>query len=490
MRPRGSLEPAPPFHDPAQSAAAVWDVWLSAVAGTLQIRHSAQLRLRELLAWARERSPFYRNRYRGIRVHEARLEELPVLTKSELMAHFDAVVTDPDISAARVRDFVADPRRAGHPFLGRYAVWSSSGTTGEPGLFLHDGRALAVYEALHAVRFRRLTSPSQVIAAWLAADRYALVSVTGHFAGCASVERLRLLYPWLAGQVRIFSILEAQAALAQQLNEYQPTLLATYPTVASLLADAQRAGQLAIHPREIWTGGEQLTAVQKAHIADAFDCAVHDDYGASEFLAIGWSCERGMVHVNADWVLLEPVDERYRTLPPGVASHTTLLTNLANRVQPLIRYDLGDSITWIDGACECGSPLPAIRVEGRCDDIVALTDAGGRAVKLLPLALTTVLEDAAGLFRFQLFQVGASALVLRIAPEASGADMARRSQRALDGFLRTQGLPNVRVEVETAPLQPHSATGKLRRVVARPGPGGEQACMDATRCPATDAADK
>ena len=490
MRPRTSPDRHPPFHNPAQSVAAAWDVWLSTLAGAQHVQQSAQRRLGELLAWARERSPFYHERYRGIRVREVPLENLPVLTKSELMAHFDAVVTDPDVSAGLVRDFVADPRRAGHPLLGRYAVWSSSGTTGEPGLFLHDGRALAVYEALHAVRFRRLTSPSQVVAAWLAADRYALVSVTGHFAGCASVERLRLLYPWLAGQARIFSILEAQPALAQQLNEYQPTLLATYPTVASVLADAQRAGQLGIHPREIWTGGEQLTAAQSAHIADAFGCAVHDDYGASEFLAIGWSCDRGMVHVNADWALLEPVDERNRPLPPGVASYTTLLTNLANRVQPLIRYDLGDSITLIDGACECGSALPAIRVEGRCDDVVTLTDASGRSVKLLPLALTTVLEDAAGLFRFQLFQVGASVLILRIAPEASGSDVARRSRRALDGFLRTQGLPNVRVEVETAPLQPHSATGKLRRVVAQPGPGGEQASTHATRYPATDVADK
>jgi hypothetical protein len=100
--------------------------------------------------------------------------------------------------------------------------------------------------------------------------------------------------------------------------------------------------------------------------------------------------------VNADWILLEPVDEHYRAVPRGVPSHTALLTNLANRVQPLIRYDLGDSVTLLDRACECGSPLPSIRVEGRCDDVIALRNASSESVKLLPLAITTVLEDRPG----------------------------------------------------------------------------------------------
>ena len=43
-------------------------------------------------------------------------------------------------------------------------------------------------------------------------------------------------------------------------------------------------------------------------------------------------------------MILEPVDRDYRPTPPGELSHTVLLTNLANAVQPIIRYDLGDSV--------------------------------------------------------------------------------------------------------------------------------------------------
>ncbi len=455
----------PAFYDLGQSLATGWDVWLSTQAGAEHIQQLGQHRLRELVAFARERAPFYRDLYRGMPVEGYRLTDLPVVSKPRLMEQFDAAISDGRVTNALVRRFLADERCAGHPLLDRYAVWTSSGSTGEPGVFVHDGRALAVYEALQAIRFRRLASPALFAAALLRDDRYALVGATGgHFAANATAERLRLLHPWLAERLHIFSILDPLAQLTQRLNAYQPTLMATYPTAASLLAEEQRAGRLRIRPREIWASGERLSSAQRTQIAETFGCEVLEDYGASEFLAIAWDCGRGVLHLNADWVLLEPVDADYRPVPPGAASHTALLTNLANRIQPLIRYDLGDSVTLLDGPCVCGSRLPAIRVEGRCDDLLALSDAAGRVVKLLPLALTTVLEDEAGVHRFQLVQVGATALVLRLAPEV--ADAAPRCRRVLGRFLKAQGLPDVRLAIATSGLERHPVSGKLRRVVA------------------------
>lgn len=81
-------------------------------------------------------------------------------------------------------------------------------------------------------------------------------------------------------------------------------------------------------------------------------------------------CDHGWLHVNSDWVVLEPVDADHAPTPPGIASHTVLLTNLANRVQPLIRCDLGDSVLARPDPCPCGSPFPAIRVQGRRDDVL------------------------------------------------------------------------------------------------------------------------
>ena len=157
---------------------------------------------------------------------------------------------------------------------------------------------------------------------------------------------------------------------------------------------------------EVWTGGETLSPAMRRRVQQGFGCRVANRYGASEFLAIASECDRGRMHLNSDWVILEPVDDRRRVLPPGERGTTTLLTNLANHVQPLIRYDLGDRVTLHAEACECGSHLPLIEVEGRCDDTLRVGLPGAPAVHVLPLAVSTVLEDDAGLFDFQLVQQG------------------------------------------------------------------------------------
>ena len=455
-----------PLLDTLQSLEAAWDVSSAMLGGAAHVEQLAQRRLRDLVAFARASSPFYRQLYRRLPEDVAAPAHLPVVTKRDLMTHFDAVLTDRDLTVESIGRFIADPQRVGQPLQDRYAVWTSSGSTGEPGIFIHDGHALAVYEALELIRFRGLASPATLAAACLTGDRFALVAATGgHFAGHATAERLRWAYPWLTENVRVFSILQSTAELASQLDAYQPTLLATYPTAASLLAEEQNAGRLAIGPREIWSGGERLSNAQRTQIEGTFGCTVRDGYGASEFLSIAWDCGRGSLHVNADWVILEPVDAGGRPVPPGVPSHSVLLTNLANRVQPLIRYDLGDSVTFLEEPCECGSAFPAMRVEGRCDDVLVLQDAAGRAVKLLPLALMTVLEDEADVYRFQLLQSSATSLVLRLDPQRLQAATVQRCQHALGRYLRAQGVPNVSLDIEQRGLKAHPISGKLRRVV-------------------------
>jgi len=150
---------APAFFDGGQSVRAAWDVWWSLHAGPGHVEQLAQARLAELIGFARRRSSFYRDLYRRLPADERSLSRLPPVTKGQLMAHFEAALTDPEVTRAVVDRFLADPHRVGHPLLGRYAVWTSSGTTGEPGIFVHDGHALAVYDALEVVRFRRLASP-------------------------------------------------------------------------------------------------------------------------------------------------------------------------------------------------------------------------------------------------------------------------------------------------------------------------------------------
>jgi len=182
-------------------------------------------------------------------------------------------------------------------------------------------------------------------------------------------------------------------------------------------------------------------------------------------MSIAHGCAHGALHVNADWVLLEGVEADGEPTPPGRMSHTVLLTNLANWLQPVIRYDLGDRIMRLQNPCPCGSALPAIRVEGRKDDVVALRSPRGRRVRLPPLALATVVEERARLHRFQLVQEGEESLALRIDPGEDRAAAWKRAAPALRAYLGRQGLPNVRVTLAPDAPRPDARSGKMRSVV-------------------------
>ena len=95
----------------------------------------------------------------------------------------------------------------------------------------------------------------------------------------------------------------------------------------------------------------------------------------------------GRLHVNEDWVILELVGRGLRAVSGDDFSDSVLLTNLANLVQPLLRYQLTDRIRFIAMPCACGDRFPANEVEGRSDDTPHLRSERGAFIPVLPLAL-------------------------------------------------------------------------------------------------------
>ncbi len=236
-----------------------------------------------------------------------------------------------------------------------------------------------------------------------------------------------------------------------------------------MLAEEAAAGRLRLALNEIWTGGEALSDAMRSFISDAFGCRVAQSYGASEFLTLASECRRGRLHLNSDWAILESVDEAHRPVPDGTAGATVLLTNLANHVQPLIRYDLGDRITVHAGRCACGSSHPVIDVQGRVDDSLVLSDAAGHGVRLLPLALTTIVEDDAHVYDFQLVQKSPQSLLLHV---AAGGDEGRRqldrAVHALRHYLGSQGMQHVALQGRCGEPCERSRSGKVQRVIGTP----------------------
>lgn len=466
-----------PIFDPVHLLAATLDVMAGSHASPSWLASRQQQRLSQLLETACSNSALYRERAGRRQLGLADWQSLPPVTRSELMARFGDWVTDPALDFDELRDFTANPERIAEPWLGKYMVWNSSGTSGLPGIFVQDARTLAVYDALEAVRHRVPGRSSSLFGAFALldllaiGDRYALVTATGgHFASVCSLERLRRINPWIAAKSRSFSLQQPMESLVQSLNEFKPSILATYPSAAAILAEEAELGRLHVRPRCLITGGETLSQATRTRIAQAFGALVQDGYGASEFLPMAWECAHGHLHLNEDWLLLEPVDDRYRPVPRGEFSHTVLLTNLANHVQPLIRYDLGDQVNMHSERCSCGCALPVIEVRGRSDDTMRVPGRSkGQFVNLLPLALSAVMEEECGIFDFQLLQREPSTLVVRLPTEgAEGQAAFERCRTALQAFAATQGARPISVLGELGCAVPRGRSGKACRVMLEP----------------------
>jgi phenylacetate-CoA ligase len=424
-------------------------------------------RLVDLVNFARTRSPFYARRYAQVAANIAGPRDLPPVTKPELMAHFDDWVTDPEVTRAGVDAFLADEALITQSYLDRYAVWVTSGTSGETGIYVHDSNARAIYTSLWLTRG---------IMPWMRQGRMeaiqrqgareaTIVATGGHFSTFSLAESRRRLHP---DRSRIFSVSTPLPELVEKLNHFQPATLGTYPNVLQLLAQEQVAGRLNISPVLLASGGETLTPAVRGQITTAFNCPLWESYGACEFPPIAYSCAHGWLHVNADWVILEPVDRTYQPVPPGQPSHTALLTNLVNRAQPIIRCELGDRITVRPDPCPCGSSLPAIQVEGRHDEILSFPAPSGELIRVLPMALAAVIKLVPEVRRFQLTQTAPTALQVRLAMEP-GTDDQQVSESVvhrLQDYLSAQGLPSIHIQRAPEPPLPDPVSGKFRRIWA------------------------
>lgn len=434
--------------------------------GPEALAHRQRSRLRDLVQFARTHSAYYRELYQDLPNGVDDLSLLPPTNKRDLMRRFDEWVTDPAVRWKDIQTLIADISRLGERYLGRYLVYTTSGTSGVPAVLVQDGSALTVLNALRLGRAGlQWLTPSLLLAMAQRGMRAAAIFATGGHYGTAALAAQTYGHS-LAG--RLSTVVPAGTPVGEMiatLNRLQPAVMGGYASAIAVLAQEQQAGRLDIHPAVIMTPAEGLTPGERERIRTTFGCLVKEAYAASEVPALSLECSAGFLHENTDWYLLEPVNEQYRPVPPNQPSHTVLVTNLSNYVQPIIRYDLGDSITMLDGECTCVSRLPKIRVEGRTDEVLRLPKPDGSTVAILPLALSSVVEEVPGVHRFQAIRTGERELTVRLeVNQGADQDAVRKAvSAALQHFLDAQGAMAITLTHSAEPPRPTQA-GKFRHV--------------------------
>jgi phenylacetate-coenzyme A ligase PaaK-like adenylate-forming protein len=425
-------------------------------------------RLNELVAFARAHSRFYAEKYRGLPETITDVRQLPPVTKPELMEHFDEVITDPAVRKADVQKYIADLGNLGKPFLGKYMAWTTSGTTGTPGIFLEDKNWDTVISAVNVLRIGGEWYNGGVIKGMLKAggNSASVFAGNGHFFGVTMLERQRQSNRSRGKRIQLIPVTLPISEIVQRLNAMQPAMFAGYASALGLLAQEQLEGRLNIHPSIVISSAEPLSDENRELIHQAFGVPPRNNYGCSEGGVMGYECKLGHMHLNADWIVFEPVDAAHQPIPAGQLSDRTLITNLANRVMPIIRYELGDRVSLAAEPCSCGITLPVVNVEGRTDEILRFTASGGQVVPVLPLALWSVIKETPGVLRFQAIQTAPDQLKIRLEAKHAGEDAPtwERVYANARAYFASQGLENVTITRAAEPPLRDPKSGKFRNV--------------------------
>jgi phenylacetate-coenzyme A ligase PaaK-like adenylate-forming protein len=424
-------------------------------------------KLRDLLRFAADRAPFYARLYQGIDVERAPLTALPPINKEQIQQHFDEVVTDGRLHLEEVRRFCLESTPQSSPFyLGELVALMSSGTTGLRGCYVWDAVTLADAIAVGLRQSNRGGAPAgpQRLAAIIQVDPSDATNV------------LMSLIPASVGAKRLIEIRQEFAAIVAELNAFQPTLLAAYPYMLWLLSEAARDGRLHVRPRRITSSADVLTAADRAALRSVFGVEPNNYYCSTEVPYLAWECDaHDGLHVNADYVLLESVDAANRPVPAGALGDKILITNLSNRVMPLIRYEMSDQVEWTTGDCPCGCRLPRIRtVAGRVEHLLSLPGTGESRARIVEEYVDDIVGRLDGVTRYQVIQDGPARLIVNVIPRPPAPwDEVRRS--VLDGLercFRKYGVAAERVELD------------LRRVeqLEPVEPGSRKVCRFWNRC--------
>lgn len=433
-----------------------------------RIERGQRRRLGRVLRFAIEHSRFYRDKYRGVDPSRTALSELPIVTKDELRERLDDVFTDREVTRRKLEEFCASEANLGRWFLGRYAVSHTSGSQGAPLWIVQNRECLEVLYASMSARgstsrrpgllegMRRLWRPRRV----------ALVTFRRGFypSGAAAEFMPEIVGPY----AQLLRLSSTQPDLVQRLREFQPHVLSSYASTLEVLAERREDLELQ-QLQQITNSSEQLTDRARRRIESAFGVQVTDHYGAGECLWLADACPSpaGGLHVNADWAVIEVVDEAGRAVPAGTIGARILVTNLANLVQPFIRYEIGDRVAMSPTPCACGSHLPRIeRIEGRAAELF-WGEHDGKRQAISGVMLQSAADSLGFVREWQARQLAPNQVELRLelvadaSPAWSEVENRLREVLGRSDWPETTGLSIVRVERIAADPR----TGKMRRMV-------------------------
>lgn len=402
------------------------------LASTLHTRADLERRQnRRIARWMAEALPGipYYSRF-GAR----RLEDLPIVDKSVLMADFGVFNCAGIDGETGWRIFFGKDRAPAG-----FHVGASTGTSGNRGLYvISDAERYEWLGVLLAKALPRYPFEGARIA-------LVLPQVSALYSATNRAPRLSL---------RFFDLKAGLETLAPAICDWKPDTLIAPPKVLRWLAERTPPAGV----KRLFSGAEVLDAPDRAIIERVFKVPVREIYMATEGL-LGVACEHGTIHLLEDALHfeLEPVGT------DGLVS--PIITDFTRTTQIMARYRMNDLLRLRERPCPCGSPLRAVaEIVGRADDILLLPAIdGSRLVEVTPDILRNVILDCDGrITDFRLVQVGPDRLTLSLPEPLS--DLGPGVCAAIEGLFARLG---IRAVIDFDVGLPATGVAKIRRIERR-----------------------
>lgn len=416
-----------------------------------QLKILQERKLREILEYVAQNSPFYRELFREHRIDITRVRTLGDLAHIPTTAKADL--------QTRNNDFLC----VGRDKIVEYTA--TSGTLGSP-----------VTIALTEKDLDRLACNeynSFVCADGSARDIYQLMLTLDRqfMAGIAYYSGLRRLG---AGIIRVGP--GVPALQWETMQRLKPTTLVVVPSFLLKLIRYAKDRRIDLGNSPVKKAiciGENIRNqdfslnILGRKITEAWDLKLYSTYASTEMQTAFTECSAGQGgHLQPELLIVELLDENDNPVTPGMPGEVTI-TTLGIEGMPLIRYKTGDICTSYDEPCSCGrTSLRLSPVIGRRQQMIKF-----KGTTLYPPAVFDLLGEMDEVLDFAVEvysnEVGLDEILLHIVPAAAGEDTDHRIRAYLQAKLRVSPHVDYLTQEQMQRLQFPESTRKAIKFIDR-----------------------
>ena len=334
-----------------------------------QIKEYQRSEIVKLVEFAIENTDYYKQQFKNSKMENLDdFYKLPTMDKQILMDNFDGINTC-GLKLNEVSEY-AVAKELSKDYLGyykgEYVIGLSSGTSGNKGIFITPK---SMTKRLPFVFLARSGIPLKFLP-------FRILFLLRVFSqGFEDIN-----FPLI--KLKYLGTMTPMDEIIQELNEGKINILMGPPSLIRHLLP--NISKIKTQIKMIASYAEVLEEEEKERFSKAFNTSVIEIYQASEG-QIGSTCRCGNLHVNEDLVFVELYDNNGMPVEkPNIVATKMLVTNLVNRAQPIIRYEMND-LLMLGEPCPCGSNFRVIKkVIGRHDDVFYFKNEDGQRQHIFP----------------------------------------------------------------------------------------------------------